>query len=1096
MRRWLWLFVVAIVCQTAVSSLRQARPERIARVSESVQRLKTYPFSEPNPIPFLARDARLYPYHSFEGYAHEPVWREWKVVTLENDWIQVFVLPEIGGKVWGARVKATGHEFIYRNEVVKFRNIALRGPWTSGGIEFNFGVIGHTPSTATPVDYALRTNADGSVSCVVGTMDLGSRTEWRVEIRLPVDRASFETNVLWHNPTALEQPYYNWMTAAAFARDDLEMSIPGNAYLTHPGAREAWPTDEAGRFLPTYRNNTFGSNKSFHVVGELKDFFGGYYTKAGYGFGHWARHEEMPGQKLWLWALSRSGGIWEDLLTDTDGQYVEYQAGRLLVQYTPDPHVNPITQAGFDPYATDRWTETWFPLEGLGGLTEASRDGAIAIRQDGPALAIGVQSFGHVKDTLRVWSGDRLVLERPLALAPLQPVRATVPHTAGASFRVELRALSLDYESNPAGRTLSRPFASEAAAAPAIPEVDRLVFEAKELIQGRRLDQARPMLETALARSPWHRGALAAMADLEYRRGRHREGLAHVTRALRLDTYDAEINFLAGNLYRALGQQADARDAFGWAARSMAYRSAANAQLADLALVRGDWPEAERYARIALDFNRHNLSALDVLAIVGRKTNRQATAREAAAALDALDPLHHLLRAERYLATPSPAALASFTGAIRSEYPEQAILELAIGYDQRGLRDDAVRLLDGAGKLATHPLLRAWRAYLRQDPVLLGAAPDVRLVFPFRPETLPVLAWAAAARPHWTWTYLHALNLWALDRPDEALALLRPLGSTPDFAAFYVSRASLLQRAGGDPEADLIRAEATAGRDRVLRIPLIQHYQQQRRWADALAVSARGRQAFPGDFNLDLLHVRSLVYLDRAGEALDVLKAARVLPSEHARESHALYAQAHLLSALDAIDARMWDVASTHLSAALEWPEHLGQGKPYDPEERVVRFLMARVEERRGRPAEARRHFEAVVATTGTPAGAASRLDLMAIPSLTALGRQGEIERAVLAAARRSGTDAGVRAAAEALARGEAVGLVSARHSASFADLEGAIIMRALGLGPGQPREVLWFGSLAPQSAMTQARWLPWRRGAPLAIDPPGRSTAPAPSRN
>ena len=84
------------------------------------------------------------------------------------------------------------------------------------------------------VDYAIKENADGSVSCIVGTMDLPSRTEWRVEVRLPADKAAFETNVLWHNPTPLEQPYYNWMTAAAFARNDLEMSMPGTAVRTAP----------------------------------------------------------------------------------------------------------------------------------------------------------------------------------------------------------------------------------------------------------------------------------------------------------------------------------------------------------------------------------------------------------------------------------------------------------------------------------------------------------------------------------------------------------------------------------------------------------------------------------------------------------------------------------------------------------------------------------------------------------------------------------------------------------------------------------------------------------------------------------------------
>ncbi|SVB35373.1 uncharacterized protein METZ01_LOCUS188227, partial [marine metagenome] len=271
------LLVLVLLGPTPLSGTVQTEgiQPRTARISEEVRSLRTYPFSEPNPVPILIRDPRLYPYHSFDGYSATAEQREWKVVKLENDYIEVFVLPEVGGKVWGAVVKETGHEFIYRNEVMKFRDIALRGPWTSGGIEFNFGVIGHTPATATPVDYVIRENPDGSVSCWVGGMDLPSRTHWRVEIRLRPDRAYFETNVLWYNPTPLEQPYYNWMTAAAFAQDDLEMSIPGDAYLEHSGNEMPWPLDEQGRYLPLYGNNTFESHKSYHAVGELNDFFGG-----------------------------------------------------------------------------------------------------------------------------------------------------------------------------------------------------------------------------------------------------------------------------------------------------------------------------------------------------------------------------------------------------------------------------------------------------------------------------------------------------------------------------------------------------------------------------------------------------------------------------------------------------------------------------------------------------------------------------------------------------------------------------------------------------------------------------------------------------
>ena len=93
--------------------------------------IRTYPFSDPNPIPVVDR---IYPYFRFDGYTDTPVDKEWTVVELENDHLRVMVFPEIGGKIWSAVEKSTGRSFIYDNRVVKFRDIAMRGPWTSGGI--------------------------------------------------------------------------------------------------------------------------------------------------------------------------------------------------------------------------------------------------------------------------------------------------------------------------------------------------------------------------------------------------------------------------------------------------------------------------------------------------------------------------------------------------------------------------------------------------------------------------------------------------------------------------------------------------------------------------------------------------------------------------------------------------------------------------------------------------------------------------------------------------------------------------------------------------------------------------------------------------
>ena len=204
--------------------------------------------------------------------------KEWKVVTLENDYIIVTVLPEVGGKVMGAIEKSTGEEFIYLNHVLKFRAIGIRGPWTSGGIEHNFGLdLGHAPWTSSEVDYVLKENPDGSVSCIVGGLDLASRTQWRVNIHLPRDKAYFETRSLWYNPTPLNGSYLSWENAAYKATDDLQFYFPGTHYIGHGGDVSPWPVDKEGRNLSIYKENNFGTNKSYHVFGKYPNWYGGYY---------------------------------------------------------------------------------------------------------------------------------------------------------------------------------------------------------------------------------------------------------------------------------------------------------------------------------------------------------------------------------------------------------------------------------------------------------------------------------------------------------------------------------------------------------------------------------------------------------------------------------------------------------------------------------------------------------------------------------------------------------------------------------------------------------------------------------------------------
>ncbi|UCD24857.1 MAG: hypothetical protein JSW51_02765, partial [Gemmatimonadota bacterium] len=552
------------------------------------------------------------------------------------------------------------------------------------------------------------------------------------------------------------------------------------------------------------------------------------------------------------------------------------------------------------------------------------------------------------------------------------------------------------------------------------------------------------------AYEPWNRPALLGLADLDYRRGLYRSGLSRVNRVLQLDAYDADANFAAGNLYWALGRVTDAREAYGWAARSMMYRSVAYVRLAEIMLAEKNYAESTRYAWLALDYDRANIPARQVLAIVGRKGGDAQLASTMRDQLLEIDPLHHFVTAERYLATGSTALADSLTRGLKSEYPDQAIMELAIDYVRRGAVADAMAVLHLGMRVAPNPLLGAWVAWLMNDAAELPENSDLGFVFPFRRETLAVLDWAMEHSEHWSWSYLLALNLWGRDRGPEAAALLEPIRDAAGYAPFYVSRASLLQQTRQrDPEADLRRAVQLDGTRRMLHIYLIRYLQDEGRWSDALTESSSARRSFNEDFNLDLLHVRSLVNLGRPIEAIEILNTTHVLPSENAGASHLLYEQAHTLAALNAIDAGGFEAARRHLLAALEWPEQLGQGRPYQPEERLVRFLLGRVEQQLGEVSQARQAFQAVVDATGRTGHTAMQLDLLVIPALVALQQQGTIDAVwndteteigqvglALIGAVENGDDIA-----------EAAAQLAAEHLDLFQDLSGQLILRAMGTG-------------------------------------------------
>ena len=921
------------------------------KITERSVEFPTYFFGDPNPLPAFLFNPKIYPYHKFQGYEFEKSNRTFKKITLENQWIEVEIFPEIGGKVWGAVDKSNGNEFIYKNEVAKFRNIAMRGPWTSGGIEFNFGVIGHHPGTGTPADYSISERKDGSLMCTVGGIDLPSRTQWRVKIILPKDQSAFTTQAVWYNPTVTEQAYYNWMTAAAAAQQDLVFYTPGDQFLTHGGMAKAWPIDPLNRDLSQYNQNNFGPSKSYHVIGEYNDFFGGYYKDSDKGFGHWGRYDEIPGQKLWLWNLSRAGGIWEDLLTDTDGQYIEYQAGRLYVQYFPGEE-NPISQATFDPHLTDQWTEVWFPVKEIGGIKEASPFGAMNVIETDDIIEVKINAFKAAKSNITVESGEKIqnqnIKTTPNSIHTLSFQKPT------GNYSIDVPGLELHYNNEP--QLIKRSFDN--------PKViiqntlEKTFLKAKDAQRYRDYPLAEKLLTEIIAEDPLHLEARKELSFLYYRNGDYDQALSIANIGLQIDAYHNGLNYTAGISYMAQKDWINAKEHLGWAARSVAYRSSANTLMAQIHIIEKKYSDAQHYNDIALKFNTDNINALSQKALLYRMMGDKENALQTISKIEEIDPINHFAVYEKYLLNENDKK--TVTDSHRSEFPYQTFLELALFYHNRNNDIDAIKVLEMGPK---HLLNSLWLAYLNQNQMALSALDDqsIAFVFPYRKESLNMLQWVVDQNPSWKAQYLMGLNLMGRAQMQKGIQIFKDLGQNPDDHLFYYVRGMLFKKhqlAGY--QKDLQKAFKQSPKNWRYAFSLAEDLFQSGNLSGTLNIIQKTYKQDRDNYFAGMLLAQTLNQLKDYDKAIRLLKDLRILPYEHATEGRKIYTDAYVGSALQSIMKGNHTQASQRLNTALLWPEHLGVGKPFDPEERWERFLLAYLEHKNQQTEKVQKSLEEI----------------------------------------------------------------------------------------------------------------------------------------
>lgn len=921
--------MLILLCAT---SLLQPLFAQQATVTETVETVKTYPFSDPDPV--ADPSDLFYPYFRFDGFSAKGTDRQWKVVSLENDYIKLTLFPEIGGKIWGAVDKTTGKEFIYNNHVVKFRDIAMRGPWTSGGIEFNFGIIGHAPTSSTPVDYVTRQKPDGSVSCYVSSYELVTRTLWTVEVNLPKDKAYFTTTTTWHNSSSIDQPYYQWMNAGYPAAGNVEFCYPGTNYIGHGGELHSFPLDEQGRDISWYEKNDFGNSKSYHIVGKYNDFYGAYWHDNDFGSIHHADYDEKLGMKIFLWGLSREGGIWEDLLTDTNGQYIELQSGRMYNQPASNSSLTPYKHTAFGPQATDRWTEYWFPVKGIKGVSKASRIGALNVLREDGFLKLYFSPLQKLSTTIKLYEGEKEMNSIPLNCGVLETWKDSIPlnkAVAAGRLKVVVGEDLLVYSEVPSDNITSRP--KQLPADFDWSSAYGLYTQGEQWMNQKVLDKAEKFLLASLEKDPYFVPALTDLASLYYRQGRYDEALARCETALSINTYDGDVNYLYGLCNMALGNHTDAKDGFSVASYSPGVRSAAYEKLAEMYLMDRNWTKAEHYALRSKEFNLMNLSADHVLMVVYRKTNQPEKAKALIDPLLEDLPLYHAARFEQlYQGEGSGHPIDDLQSLIRNELPFETYMELAEWYESVGCTEEALSLLSCAGN---YPIALYKQAYLLHQAgnddesrgmLQRAGALSPAMVFPFRPSSLKALEWAKTVQPDWKIDYYEALIRWANQDKAKALELLENCGEA-DYAPFYLSRASLKE--GESRLADLLKAEQIEMSWRT-GFALINHYVANNQWQKAVETGKKYTKKYPSNYYIGLKYAKALCETGQYQPCISLLSRMQVLPNEGSYAGRAVYREANLYRAMEQLSHKNYKQVVKSVETSKEWPENLGVGKPYD----------------------------------------------------------------------------------------------------------------------------------------------------------------------
>jgi tetratricopeptide (TPR) repeat protein len=642
-----------------------------AVVWEQPVELPTYAPGEPSRYPmFLDRrvyqgsSGRVYPLPFIDRIASEAAPASWTAVHLENRWVRLMVLPELGGRIHVGYDKSAGYDFFYRNNVIKPALVGLAGPWLSGGVEFNWPQH-HRPATHLPVEWTIEHGDDGSVTVWCSDHEPFARMKGMHGIRLHPDRAVVELVVRLHNRTSERQTFLWWANVAARVHDDYQSFFPTDVRFVADHARRAltaFPTADRpyyGVDYPARAADRPGTDRidfyrnipvptSYMIVDSDGEFFGGYDHAADAGFVHWAERRISPGKKQWTWGDAPFGHAWDAHLTDGDGPYVELMAG-VYTDNQPD-------FSWLMPGETKFFSQFWYPISRIGVPVAATLDAVLHVSRDGDAgsLRIGVGATRELPEAaVRIVDGGREIASWVVDLDPARPFVVTAADVPGsARVLVEDRAGNLLVASPEPVDERPEPWtATEPPAPHDVGSVEELHLIGVHLRQYRHPTRS-PLQywQEAIARDPGHVGAHLALADTTYRAGDYDAAAEHACAALarltarNVNPADTEAFYLLGLIESRRGRLESAASAFGRAMWDRKWEQPALVELARLEARAGDVDRALADLEVAARLDADDLRVAALRVVLLRRVGRVDEADALLADARRLDPLDVALR--------------------------------------------------------------------------------------------------------------------------------------------------------------------------------------------------------------------------------------------------------------------------------------------------------------------------------------------------------------------------------------------------------------------------------------------------------------------